>query len=665
MTADTRQRARLILAAALDEPSDTRHAYVAARCGNDDALRGEVELLLGTDAPAHHEPPPLASTRIDDTTRPLGAPATGADDSDVETWGDFVILHEVGRGGFGVVYRAWDRTLERDLALKIINVARLPRSRGDILVREGQMLARVRHHNVVQVYGVQRRGPEVGLVMEYIRGRTLAAVVAQSGPIAAQEAAAIGVTLCDALAHVHRMGFVHRDVKAANVMREQGGRIVLMDFGAGHELVPYGEPASVIAGTPVYMSPEVQAGMAASPASDIYSLGVLLFHLVTGSYPSARRELEHDAECRPKGCIAAELQAARSGLPATFAEAVDAALALERQRRPTPAALRKTLDAVTGTSRRKHPARRPVTDATSPPPQPPSRAPLVTAAATLSAVVLLCTLVGFVTTLEYNYVLDRSGEFAAESLMAHPYWGARVLLPSVIYAVAALLVVNAIALLARLLGVAVPALGRVWRQLATRVSDRLRNAGMGEPKTACQTLCVLCAAALCAILAVSAPSLAGLAENISTGDTTALATLTKDYRPAHQLFRVSLSLLLAVLVHGAMRLRRSDGRGSRSSSVAGVQMATLIALTGIILLMLAVPWRVIREPEFREASLNGNPCFVLGAHGTELLVHCPGLPTPRNRVLSASDPRLVVHDRRSDLFTAYAAGEASAPTSTR
>jgi Tol biopolymer transport system component len=124
--------------------------------------------------------------------------------------------------------------------------------------------------------------------MELVRGRTLEQELRERGPLPASEVASIGVQLCGALDAVHRAGLVHRDVKASNVMRDADGRLVLMDFGTGLEI---GEAASDLAGTPLYIAPEVMHGDAVSPRSDIYSAGVLLYFLTTGRYPVVGRSL--------------------------------------------------------------------------------------------------------------------------------------------------------------------------------------------------------------------------------------------------------------------------------------------------------------------------------------------------------------------------------------
>ena len=111
------------------------------------------------------------------------------------------------------------------------------------------------------------------------------------GPFGAAEAALVGQDLCAALAAVHAAGLLHRDVKAQNVMRESGGRIVLMDFGPARSSADTAEPARM-AGTPLYLAPEMFRGSQPRSQSDIYSLGVLLFYLVTGEFPVAAASIE-------------------------------------------------------------------------------------------------------------------------------------------------------------------------------------------------------------------------------------------------------------------------------------------------------------------------------------------------------------------------------------
>lgn len=246
-------------------------------------------------------------------------------------WGNYELLEEVGAGAFGEVYRARDRTLNREVAVKLFREhddAELPVER---MLAEGRTLAQVRHPNVVTVHGAESHDGRSGLCMEYVRGATLETLVRQHGPMNAREVSLIGQDLCRALVAVHSAGLVHRDVKARNVMREEGGRIVLMDFGAGQ---PQGDPDQLtprLTGTPLYLAPEVLAGREASVQSDVYSLGVLLFYLATGTYPMTGASLAEVREAHRTGARA-RLADLRPTLSDAFMRAVERAI------EPSPAA---------------------------------------------------------------------------------------------------------------------------------------------------------------------------------------------------------------------------------------------------------------------------------------------------------------------------------------
>jgi TolB-like protein/tetratricopeptide (TPR) repeat protein len=207
---------------------------------------------------------------------------------DRDRWGHLSIRARLASGAFGQVFRAHDPQLSRDVALKLL--------RGDIsafrpverLLAEARTLAQVRHPNVVIVYGADVRDGAAGLWMELVDGQTLEAWLRTHGALGSGEATALGIDLCRALAAVHGAGLVHGDIKAQNVMREQRGRIVLMDFGAGRA---QGADAAGVTGTPMYLAPEVLAGEPPTPQSDLYSLGVLLFHLLTDAYPFSGADL--------------------------------------------------------------------------------------------------------------------------------------------------------------------------------------------------------------------------------------------------------------------------------------------------------------------------------------------------------------------------------------
>ena len=243
-----------------------------------------------------------------------------------EHWMTLRLMERLGAGSSGEVWRAWDSRLERAVALKLLP---LQNDKGDtarLVIEEGRLLARVRHPQVVTIHGAESSEGRVGLWMELVEGDDLETLLRRGGRLGPHEVAAIGVDLCAALQAVHDAGVLHRDVKAQNVRRTPQGRIVLMDFGSGRELDVLAQPTSDFSGTPLYLAPEVFAGGHASPQSDIYSLGVLLFHLLTGQFPVRGRTLHEivDAHRQEKRT---RLREVRPSTPRSLGRTIERALA--------------------------------------------------------------------------------------------------------------------------------------------------------------------------------------------------------------------------------------------------------------------------------------------------------------------------------------------------
>lgn len=238
------------------------------------------------------------------------------------SWGPLRVLEAVGHGASGDVYRAWDSRLDREVALKMLDRSRSA-SQASSIIDEGRRLARVRHPNVVTVYGAERIDDRIGLWMEFIDGRTLHQLVTEDRRrFAAPEIAAIGQTLCGAVGAVHAAGLLHRDIKAQNVMMARDGRVVLMDFGSGRDR---DAPGASLAGTPLYLAPEVLNGAGPSVQSDIYALGVLLFFLLTGTYPVTGKDLAA-LRTAHEGGARRSLKALAPGTPGRLARAIERAI---------------------------------------------------------------------------------------------------------------------------------------------------------------------------------------------------------------------------------------------------------------------------------------------------------------------------------------------------
>jgi Tol biopolymer transport system component len=243
-------------------------------------------------------------------------------------WRHLLLFEKIGEGAFGAVYRGWDPQLERDVAVKLLSSSG---GDGTSPIDEARHLARVRHRNIVTVHGADRDAGQTGLWMEYLKGQTLDAMVRASGPMSAREATAVALDLSHALSALHGAGLLHRDIKAANVMREVGGRIVLMDFSGAHAKTRGGD-ADRFSGTPLFMAPELFVGGTATPASDVYSLGVLLFYLLTGALPVTGGSLEELKGAHTSGARK-RLRDLRPDLPDAIVQVIERMTAADPARR--------------------------------------------------------------------------------------------------------------------------------------------------------------------------------------------------------------------------------------------------------------------------------------------------------------------------------------------
>ena len=220
----------------------------------------------------------------------------------------FEIVREIGAGGMGVVYEAFDRRRQQRIAIK----AAKPGFQR-LLSPELEGALQVRHHNIClvnEIHATQTSAGEIDfLTMELLQGETLASRIGAGGKLGHEEALEIAVQLCAAVAEAHRSGVLHRDLKSGNVIlcKEQNGgcRAVITDFGLASQL---SSPTGDLGGTPGYMAPELWNGGQASKASDLYALGVIFYQMVTGIMPYA----QPDAGDAPAGARTSLCPASRS-----------------------------------------------------------------------------------------------------------------------------------------------------------------------------------------------------------------------------------------------------------------------------------------------------------------------------------------------------------------
>ncbi len=277
-----------------------------------------------------------ALQRAGDAKRsPSGALAIAVPES-ATRWGDLALLEQVGAGTSGEVWRAWDVRLQREVALKFplepslepSATRRSPATAGSTLLAEARALARLRHPGVVSVYGINEHNGRIGMWMELLRGETLAQAIERGGPIPPDDVARIGCEMAGALAAVHAAGLVHRDIKPANIVLESGGRVVLTDFSLGQDRGLGRSKWGRVAGTPMFLAPELFAGEPSSARSDLYALGVTLRFAVTGRPPFTAESIA-ELSVQAKRGLSTPLHAERPDIPALLAAAIDRAMATD------------------------------------------------------------------------------------------------------------------------------------------------------------------------------------------------------------------------------------------------------------------------------------------------------------------------------------------------
>ncbi len=196
----------------------------------------------------------------------------------------FTVESLLGRGGMGSVFKARELTLDRYVALKIVpDVRRHDAKFVDRFRQEARIAARLRHPRIVSVHEVGTLGGFPYFSMDFIEGSTLRSVIARRGPLPAEDAISVTVEICRAVGHAHSKGVIHRDLKPENVMIDTEGDVFVMDFGLARATEEPGLTQSgVIMGTPFYMSPEQLNGEKLDERSDVYSIGLILYHCLTG-----------------------------------------------------------------------------------------------------------------------------------------------------------------------------------------------------------------------------------------------------------------------------------------------------------------------------------------------------------------------------------------------
>lgn len=587
-----------------------RHLRLLAEVG--DVHRSQVDNIAVAEAPTV---PAALGDPGDGDSGGRQIPTPSVDDV---AWGHLRLVRKIGEGSFGEVFHAHDTWLDHPVALKLLKreaEARVPPSQ---LLHEARKLARVRHINVVSVHGADRHNGRVGFWMEYVDGETLASRVSK-GRLSAGEAVSVGQDVCRALAAVHQANLIHRDVKAQNVMRaHDGGRIVLMDFGAGEFI---GDPSGKRAqGTPLYLEPELLERGNATVRSDIYAVGVLLYHLVTGRFPVDAPSQAALIEVHRRG-ERKRLRDERADLPDSFVAIVERALDPDPQRRYGSAGDMEAK--LSG-----EPSTRPIPVVTTGP-----RAPSVgdyakRAAILAAAVAAMIGVLGFIATRFFEVVLDIDRDFwlgVADTLGV----GMRGFIA---HAVLWLFGAAALGVLAALPNLFGKALSRPWNELVAVLDSK------DSLSVATGILLFGVGGWIVLNLVVHRElysTLYALQEDPkNTSLDLSILGPTRDVRSWHMMLSAYLSMLLGLAVW--KWFPRLEGRTTESSTVRFLKWGTL-AVAFIVIIWDVMPRRILWE-QYPIARFGNRLGFVIASTGEdpgdEVLLYFPdepGRPSLRRR----------------------------------
>ncbi|MGH9145402.1 MAG: serine/threonine-protein kinase [Vicinamibacterales bacterium] len=626
------QRAKPVLSVAAGLAGHQRARLIEAEFPDEPTLRREVLVMLETHDTISRALGPvqlaaLSASSIDNFT---GPPA-----SDDETltigvrYGPYRVIRRLGAGGMGQVFLAEDTRLGRHVALKSLAGRWLasPNARQRLLL-EARAVAALSHPHIATLYDVLEDGEHLLLVMEYVEGRTAAALVAE-GPLPLIQALRLASQIVDAVVYAHDHGIVHCDLKPLNVQVATDGTAKVLDFGLAHAAGHSSEldaetdvPQVRLIGTPPYMPPERLLTGTLNRAGDIYSLGVTLFELVTGQRP-----FQESSFALLTGAILGTTPPPASSIASDCPDSLDSVIAhaLEkdpkrrfRTARELGAAVQTVLDQVepAGTT---------------------WRARVLIGLAAIASAIIIPMILGFIITATFNQTFGRDGSFGVERPLDWFQWGVKSLVSPFVYMTALATVVVAVGFVVRVLSLFGPitgarrAIGQWFRALEARL-------GLDDPVVLGQGLAAFGLVAIVLVLWGFLDLLVAVTGTTNLSSAEMLAPLAPDASVQRSLYRGVLDILILTFSFGVFRVVRQR----RQKQVREGIGALIVAIAIVIVLVLAnlIPFRIMFHNEFEAAEVAGTRCYVIRDLATEVLMFCPDAPPPRNRIMRRTDPSI-------------------------
>jgi Protein kinase domain len=660
MNADAWRQAKSVLAEALVCPPNEREALVLARCP-DPSVRRELQSYLNQYDEHFLETVLTVTETFDSTT-------TGGDDAleipDIrpgDRIGPYVVVERVGAGGMGRVFLCNDTRLHRKVALKCLIASP---SRVDIrsrILHEARAAARITHPNIAVVHDVIEHDGRPFLVMEYVEGESLAAVIKRER-LSLERILAIGRQLASALGAAHAKGIIHRDLKPANIQVMPDGSVKVLDFGVAQAMAvavgntddsttaPMPTALSTTAtlrtekgllrhpGTPAYMSPEQMFGKPIDQRSDIYSFGIILYEMATGHRPYSTDDplevaialsknfIRDDEGVLPRGIgdVIAKMLAVDLAKRYQTAFEVESALTGLMAPEPAPAA-------ITGWRSRLRAAGR-----------------VLTVGAVIAAGV---TALAYLETTGFNSTLGRVAPFDVEPAATWLVLGLRSLLVPLVYLLGIFVIVWAARFVVRVLSLSkhVDRLLHTGMTQTNRLESRLN---LDDPAVFGQAASLIGTALLAATMWRFWPFIRAWGTwSIGTQPADRFLALQPTGLPRldAQLYQIALMVLIYGFGAAVARIRRLRARHTLHRG--GTALALVGAISAVAIVMCVYPYRIEWKNDSPRFDVAGERCFRIGQSGEDWLMHCPDRQPPRNRIMKRTDPTLKDTGLVQNIFT--------------